>query len=259
MPTPITEVKFVLLSTQRSGSTWVIDMLNSHPAILAFSELLLENASGRPKWGGSKKMEFWNDYFDRANNSDSELGLIFQDYLNEVFKFSNEIKVIGFKLMYGQLGAFPDGWNYVLENRVAIIHLIRRNFLNVFISRELAHARDLYHLREDKNLDSLRIKFDTSHLKSLLDQHGQQVRRMKRLCTSENVPYLEIYHENLLQNHSNFNEILEFLSLPAPHPALHSELRKINTFSQRKVIENYTDVAKVLKNSRYETFLEQAE
>jgi len=39
---------FVLLSTQCSGSTWMIDMLNSHPKVVAYSVLFIGGGSGFP-------------------------------------------------------------------------------------------------------------------------------------------------------------------------------------------------------------------
>ena len=53
-------VKFVMLTTQRSGSTWVIDMLNSHPRVVAYSELFLETSKERPVWGGAKDVLLYN-------------------------------------------------------------------------------------------------------------------------------------------------------------------------------------------------------
>gem|GEM_PF-3850238 len=51
-------VKFVVLTTQRSGFTWVIEMLNSHPCVVTYSELFLETSKERPVWGGLKTFCF---------------------------------------------------------------------------------------------------------------------------------------------------------------------------------------------------------
>ena len=53
---------FVVLSTQRSGSTWVVDMLTSHPRVVAYSELFMHGGEGKPKWSGAQDLQYWQTY-----------------------------------------------------------------------------------------------------------------------------------------------------------------------------------------------------
>jgi LPS sulfotransferase NodH len=53
--------RFIVLSTQRSGSTWVIDTLNSHPMVTCYSEVFLQDGSGKPRFG-ARDLEFFDDY-----------------------------------------------------------------------------------------------------------------------------------------------------------------------------------------------------
>ena len=255
----MSSTRFIVLSTQRSGSTWVIDMLNSHSEILAFSELLLENATGRSRWGGSKRMEFWNDYFStrRANDPDLESDHALPDYLDRVFDHRDGVDAVGFKVMYGQLGAFPRLWRYLVDHEVAVIHLIRSNYLDVFVSRELAHARDLYHLREDRSPGSRQIVIDPCGLPTRLAEHEAEIGRINQMCESEGVPLLQITYERLRDDLVEFDTILRFLSVPGKTRSLQSGLRRINTRGQSEVIKNYADVVDALKGSRFEIFLEQ--
>ena len=42
--------RFILLSTQRSGTSWVMERLAAHPRIGSYGELLLMNHEGWPGW-----------------------------------------------------------------------------------------------------------------------------------------------------------------------------------------------------------------
>ena len=54
--------KYVLFAKQRSGSTWVIDLLNSHPDVVGYAELFLYDMWGEPPVGGNKHIESWNSF-----------------------------------------------------------------------------------------------------------------------------------------------------------------------------------------------------
>ena len=56
---------FVVLSTQRSGSTWVVDMLTSHPRVVAYSELFMHGGEGKPRWSGAQDLPYWQTYAQR--------------------------------------------------------------------------------------------------------------------------------------------------------------------------------------------------
>lgn len=107
--------KFVLLTMQRSGSTWVIDYLNSHPKIVAYSEMFLENAHDKPKYGGAKDKIFWSSYLakNREHNKLIKEKKILNQYLDSLFACEQAQQAIGFKLMYGQAGALPDLNDYL--------------------------------------------------------------------------------------------------------------------------------------------------
>ena len=118
--------KYILLSTQRSGSTWTCDLLRHQEGISCgkpkknneqveyTSELLiqysslLKNETNNVEW--SKYEQDLNNAFDEACKGNPSLS-------------------IGFKLMYSQvpLQFLEDGKleTYLRENNVSIIHLVR--------------------------------------------------------------------------------------------------------------------------------------
>jgi hypothetical protein len=117
---------FIVLSTQRSGSTWVVDMLNSHPRVLAYSELFMHGGEGKPKWGREQDLPYWQTYARGKHRITKPYWL--WRYLGQAYRERPGIDAVGFKLMYSQLTRIsrplmPALW----LKRVRIIHLIRRN------------------------------------------------------------------------------------------------------------------------------------
>jgi LPS sulfotransferase NodH len=245
--------KFVLLSTQRSGSTWVIDMLNSHPHISAYSELFLENGRGTPTWGGAKDKVFWDTYLDekrRTIGCSYTRELLFH-YLDELYGPRDGVSAIGFKLMYGQAGAYPDLREYIISNEVRIIHLIRRNLLDIILSKEAAAARDIYHTRTSEEIQEVSIRLGVAKLLGRLKREEREIQKGGAKFSSSGSPYMEITYEDLVGDHSEFDRLLEFLEAEIGGQQLNSSLKRINTVSHEEIIANYEAVKHTLEGTKY--------
>jgi LPS sulfotransferase NodH len=245
-------VRFVLLSTQRSGSTWVIDMLNSHSRIAAYSELLLENARGTPEWGGAKDMPFFESFLDGyAKNNHKELDNALFQYLDTVFEPRMSFEAIGFKLMYTQAGAYPDVVKYITQHGVHLCHLIRNNHLDKLISKKLAVTRGVFHARSGEQLNVARIRLNTATLLSELDREEKDVNVARQRYARLGLPYIEVYYEELKRTLPGFGQLIAFLGLDPIAHSLHSTLRIVNESDHVDVIENYDSVKGILRGTRY--------
>jgi LPS sulfotransferase NodH len=249
--------KFVLLSTQRSGSTWVIDMLNSHPAVIAYSELLLEGASGRPKWGGAKDRDFWNDYFEtaRARRPSMDRRDLLFEYLDSVYAARNDCRAIGFKLMYGQFGAFPELLDYMEERDVAVVPLIRENPVDVLLSKAIAVQRGVFHSRGEESPGVIKVSLNPGELLSRLHAHQTEVEQKRKTFSRSGLSYLEVFYEELMSDCGRFGAVLELLGAAPEDVPLTSCLRKLNKVPHSQSIENYEAVANVLHQTPFERFL----
>ena len=247
---------FVLLSTQRSGSTWVIDMLNSHPSIVTYGELLLEDGRGRPPFGAQDRM-FLQSYGLAHNylpGSQFGKGFLFQ-YLDNIFETRPGISATGFKLMYGQYGAFPHLQEYMLSNNIYIAHLIRRNYLDIILSKEVATNRNIYHVEVADATPIPAIKLNVSKLLDELDHHERTIQGARNKFCRMGLPYMEVFHEDLQSNQSAFDSILNFLKIEPGTSRLTSSLRKIITVGHSEVIENYEQVKEKLAGTRFSNLL----
>ena len=104
--------KFAIISDSRTGSTLLMQLLDSHPAIICFGEEFknLENSS-------SSKV--WKEIYRKRRKS---------------------TQWVGFKLFYFHpwKNKDQDVWKFLeADKNVVIIHLTRKNILRSYVSKEI--------------------------------------------------------------------------------------------------------------------------
>lgn len=246
--------RFVVLATQRTGSTWLTDMLDSHPAIVAHEELFLPVESHRRVWGRTDQ-EFFSTYFARRANRRSPVARLVWSlrYLEELYSPKPATEAIGLKLMYGQLKALPWLVPYLVVRRVRVVHLVRKNLLDLVLSRETAKARSQYHALSSDVVDQSPIHVRTDQLVSQLQGLQRYVDGIRMLLRLLPAPSIEVSYEELVTGAGALDQLLRFLNV-APH-SLNSRLTRLNRATKQELIANYEDVERVLRGTRFEHFL----
>ena len=135
--------KFMLLGGQRTGTTFLQDCLQSQPHIICLNELFTMHRVAEDSYPiflkTSLKMRLLHTVFRR---------IPVRQFLDQTFE-QNEAHAVGFKFMYPQSRRlsykFPYVIKYAEENRLKIVHIIRRNYLRTLISRMTAVSSNIYH------------------------------------------------------------------------------------------------------------------
>lgn len=231
----------------------MIDMLNFHPAVVAYSELLLENGEGVPTWGGAKDLVFWETFLKRRGGEMSKD--LFFEYLALVFAERKGVTAAGFKVMYGQAGAYPQLDDYVRANDVRIVHLVRENLLDIVLSKEIAAQRDVYHSREGEPLPPARLRVQTGDLIARLESQAEEVEQGRRLVTSWTTSTLDVSYEDLCAGPSGFRPVLAYLGVRDNAHPLHSSLQKTIRQSQEDLISNLPEVRRTLSGTRFASMI----
>src|SRR4029450_12689990 len=150
-------------------------MLESHPRVVAYSELFMHGGEGKPKWGQEQDLPYWQTYARGKHRITKPYWL--WRYLGQAYRERPGIDAVGFKLMYSQLTRIsrplmPALW----LKRVRIIHLIRRNALDVVLSREAGAARGgTLHAREGNQVEQVRLNLDTDTLLRRMTLHERAI------------------------------------------------------------------------------------
>lgn len=248
---------FVILGTQRTGTTLIRTSIDSHPDILCCGEVFL---LGRRPY--SKDDGFWR--YSRLTIGNRVRALLSpkraaSEYLDQLYS-RTEYAAIGFKLMFGHYLKRPYIWPLLVDKDVRFILVRRRNLLKTLVSRRSASESGVYHVSRTLNVGSAvddwrarGVRLDPATIISDLDAIRTEDAAWKNQLTGD-IPNIEIIYEDYIRDIENQNRrILEFLgvrTLP-----LTSDLKKVNPDDLSQSIKNFDEVTSVLKGTRYEEFL----
>jgi len=257
---------FIVLATQRSGSSWVQEMLNSHPQLKVYNELFLPDATGVSIWE-PRDMEFANTYLQRHLQGRTGLARDYWTvrYLRRVFG-QPRMHATGFKYMYDQVSNSRAVLPYAAFAGVSVVHLIRRNLLDVVISSKLALANGMYHFAADgrppipwhRSTPTQRsIELDPEEVLSELTLLSGERQRFRTWLRVTRTRICEVEYEDLVADRATFGHILAFLGLPANQAQqLSSGLKKIRTVPQTETVANFAEIERQLAGTRFGHFLE---
>ena len=217
------ESKFVVLTTNRSGSVWVMSTLNSLPNVTAQGELFL------PRARVSERR--WDSDFARPRFIETKPeGLSFRPF--SVFSYLNALYrtpgAVGFKLMYVQLGCYPEILAYLMRHHIRVVHLVRRNHLDVVLSYAVKAKIGQAHLLVGPSApDDIRVELDTENLIRQLEWLKKQQSIARKLLSWCRMPHLEVAYEDLLRDQAHFRLIWDFLSIRPEEHVPRSNVAKI--------------------------------
>ena len=243
--------KFVIIGSQRTGTTWLRTLLDSHPLINCYGEVLnLDDVTERsyPNYVRQKR--------SRALLHRVQRGRLLNEYLDQLL-FMEPDMATGFKLMYSMTSwfpyQFPTVMSYIKQHDLAVIHLTRENVLRTHLSRVTARARNVWHTDKTHNKKKP-VVVPPEKLLRALDKIGQQDELWRNKLA--NLTPLSMTYESLVRNlGESSGDILSFLGVDN-EVGLQSSLKKINPNDLRKVIENYDAVERSLGGSKYAALLE---
>jgi LPS sulfotransferase NodH len=255
---------FILLATQRTGSSWAQEMLHSHPALKVYSELFLPDARGMPMWEPSD-FEFAASFVASRSRPPAVLTRRYWtiQYLRRLFDQRDQ--VVGFKYMYDQIPHSPEVLAYAAAARVPVVHLIRRNLLDTVISAKRAEVSRMYHVPTDgrqpipwltNERAEVRVRIGPEELLSELARLARERRRIQSWLRLSRTPTLEIEYEALVADPSRFREILGFVGVGCPEaPRLQSGLAKVRLEPRSQALVNYAELQSALSGTPFEVFL----
>lgn len=245
---PDAGTKFVVLTSQRSGSAWLVSVLSKLEKTSAYGELFLrrKRVPGDTEWDS----EFAYPRFIETEASALALRpfSVFS-YLDALY---GQPGVVGFKLMYSQLRLYPEILAYLVRRHIHVVHLVRQNHLDVVISGAIAAKMGQAHLLVGQpGFGDIQIELNPETLTHRLRKLHRNImlsRFLLRLCR---LPHVEVAYEDLLRDQYRFGLIWNFLSIDSEGHLPQSNLAKIRKGSHVDVISNYNNVREALASSTF--------
>ena len=241
--------KFCIVTTQRTGSSWLISLLNSHPRIRAFDEPFLYRKI-RPNW----KEEGFLSFYNFRHQFKLHRPLVTFRYMNAMYSFAENFEAVGFKLMYNQLLMFPEILFRLIKDRFVVIHLVRRNILDILVSLEIAQKTKVAH--SNKELPLIKVTLNPESILKKMKKIEYKI-CITRLLTSFILQNsIEIGYESLMnKKEKTLSAILQIINIEERQALLRSDSRKLSKGSYREKIRNYEEIFNVLRNTKYKSML----
>jgi len=223
--------KFVIFSTGRSGSTLLVNMLNTNPQVHCTGELL------------------------RSKNIDP----------HKVIKISEQLcskEVFGFKLLTYQLlhlqDTITDKKKFLKElvnNDYRIIYLERKNSLLQALSVLYAMQRNVWHYKNEAKTKDTKITLPPDRLANMIHEFEQF--KIKEQALLEGLPYMYLNYEVDLEQTANLkatvHKLEDYLNLSLQAPKLN--LKKVTPKKLSSFLSNYQEISKfILSQKKYDQF-----
>lgn len=247
-PTP-----FILLTKTRSGSKWLVELLDSHEQVAVFGELF-GGPRVRSDYGAAGFPRFDEYRAQRRSRRVLPLACHRFAYLAKLHAARPEARAVGVKLVYGH--ARRGVYEYLAVRRVRVLHLIRANFLDAALSWELAKARGFQGGRRGEPLPFVRVALDAATLRERLEGHENQIAEARRRMRRYRLPRLEVFYEELVgRRDETLERILRFLGVEPAVEGLRSTFAPIDD-PREDAIENLGEVREALAGTRFEWMLD---
>lgn len=241
--------KFVVLTSSRSGSTWLVDVLNRQPGVDAHGELFLDERRSGTTIATRADIPRFIEVDGPVGRTRAQR--VFA-YLDELYRVP---RIVGFKLMYGQLRRYPEVLAFLALRRVRVVHLVRHNHLDVIVSEELAKLTGTSHVAAGSNVDALKVHLDPGTLADRMYRRNRRPRQARCVLRLSTCRCLETSYEALLENEQEFARVINFLGIANPAPKPESSLAKRGGRSHRDAISNYDEVVRALSSTPFSGLL----
>lgn len=250
--------RFIIWFNQRSGSTHLSSLLDSHPQLACWREIFYRGEGNVvddefTRSGLANVHKFLESFYLYKWGAGGTQMVAEHDA-------SHRPAAIGFKLKYQQADRYPEIDRYLRKDaELKVIHLVRKNLLATLVSSVmLPSVRARFgsaNVKSDVALGEFcqSMELDASTVGARLSDLGAGIARARTVVA--HLPVLEITYEDLMERHADTcKSILTFLGVD-PMQSLSSEYRKILPNSLESVISNVHQIRGALSGTCYEEFL----
>ena len=252
--------KAIILTTQRTGSTFLVACLSSHPEVRCHGEILagsrlywvpdlIYKSRFAAKWYRYLRSGAWYStrtmslFLDRGRIGSMDVGLR---------------PVMAFKAMYNHISP-PWTLNYLRnDTTIRILHLRRHSLLKSYVSNLLLSVKrdNRWKAHVYAPVAPVSIKVSSEQAISHMRRSRAQYEAHERIFGEH--PRLQLSYETMIEGQSIkpdvAREICEFLGI-ADRP-MHANLIKINPERLQEMVTNYDELASAISKTEFADLLD---
>lgn len=232
---------FIILSSNRVGSTFLREALDSHSKLNVLDEIFC--------WNCEYFIDFRNKVFPK-------MGI--DPQINKYSDCSEAIELLfkkynGFKLHRCQFANANPVWNHIANKKN--IFLYRKNKIKQFISLKHSQKDKVWHVRNsDKIPERSPIKINLRNLINFIENEIEDENNKLRFLANKN--YIKISYEEITCDFDKIlYEVQKFIGVEPEK--LQMRLKKINKKSIQENVVNYGELIDFFQNTKYEFMLNE--
>ena len=269
---------FVLVGSQRSGTNFCREVLNTSFQTFVHGEILLPYPTPNT----------WHNFVrtmvsramppitpqDAADLVDDYLIFVRDDTRRAVPSKASNLKSLGFDIKYNQLRFIKpvltdlrDGpflLDYLRARSMPILHMVRRNMLHQALSIEIASRRNSYHNYGSGGGSSARVTLSVDALLGCLQWIEDEVAEFRKLAAGMNV--LDVHYEDLVAACAKadasgwldpYNELLDALrkTLGVENAFFRpTSLKKVIDRPYSEIVANHGEIVAAVAKSKWARF-----
>lgn len=244
------QTPFFIFFPERSGSTFLVHLLNNHPDVFCEHEVFSTvRVPGKP-----------NEFVPEITEPSQKTQL-----LEKIYSYQ-KATASGFKFKFKiQYQHYPEIYRFFLRHidRMKMIFLYRKNLLKMAISRQnlvrLQEMGEQHFLAGDSPKSVGKLKLDLKKARAYIRRQTDELDFFLR-ATEVFPNRLVVSYEELCQDTNGWlQKIFRFLDVK-PLPNLdQAPIRKITEDSLDKAVENYDEMVEFFSRTRFASFLDTGE
>jgi hypothetical protein len=249
--------KFIIFTTQRSGSTVLSRTLDEHPEIFCAGELFQTSEEiHHPEWHFSSwGLNSKSHLVQRLNKIINYPNLRFCSIPHvKQFYATNEKgeKAKGFKLMFTHIKTAPHLWEYLKQTNTKVLVLIRNNVFKTILSRYRKAENRVAHTI---TAEALSVQFYVPAETLICQMHQLEKVNNSLIKFSEDMQRHVINYEDFGDWDNLMHEVQTFLNVTPI--SMKPVLKKVGAVRWQDEVENFSEIEQLLKQNNFSQYLKQ--
>lgn len=236
--------RFVILTAPRSGSNMLVSILDAHPQITCFGELMRKTAPDMARDGYRGALKALSRVDPRFRDDEVRFNEA-AAFLDEAFTKLASSSIVGFKLMLAQ---HKDLMRQLIDDPTWTKIVLRRaNTLAAYSSEKIAKITGQGSVREGTEVKRAKALFEPKPFGRFMKRRKQQYEGVYSRLEASSQTYLDLEYLELVSG-DGVRRILDFLGAD-PNRAAPPRTIKRNPSNLLERFENPDDVACYLRNN----------
>ena len=236
-----------IVAQQRSGTHFLLSLLNSHSNIAGAGEVLHHKASSHNFY------DYWASCVvaNRDSLRPNHVAKVWREFVAELHQVP-EARTVVMIVMYNQLAALQARLHDEVLFNQPVIHLVRRNVLRTYISDYVNRSRMApTHTRKD--VAPLMVSLPTDDLLEALRGREATISALRDQLR-RHPKAIEVTYEDLVQSRAEtLSRLLAFIGVPGEE--LGTNLKMTNPWPLREMLTNFEDVERLLAPTEFAELL----